>query len=75
MGLIALAEGDDKDLLDDCIEAQIHGPVHIARDVEALVLDPSHRGTEVEGLAPPGPLRRAGRLTDRRTPRCPSLRT
>ncbi|MFJ2932741.1 DUF3626 domain-containing protein [Streptomyces sp. NPDC087219] len=51
MGLIALAEDADKDLLDDYIEAQIHGPVRIARDVEALVLDPSHRGTEVEAAA------------------------
>ncbi|MFF5922344.1 DUF3626 domain-containing protein [Streptomyces flavochromogenes] len=51
MGLIALAESDDKDLLDDYIEAQIHGPVHLARDVEALVLDPSHRDTEVEAAA------------------------
>ncbi|WP_055598285.1 DUF3626 domain-containing protein [Streptomyces aureus] len=51
MGLIALAEADDQDMLDDCVEAQIHGPVRIARDVEALVLDPSHRGTEVEAAA------------------------
>ncbi|MCX5231769.1 DUF3626 domain-containing protein [Streptomyces sp. NPDC006553] len=51
MDLIALAEADDQDLLDDCIEAHIHGPVQVARDVEALVLDPSHRGTEVEAAA------------------------
>ncbi|MBP2580211.1 hypothetical protein J3A78_000689 [Streptomyces sp. PvR006] len=51
MGLIARAESDDRDLLDDYIEAQIHGPVQVARDVEALVLDPSHRGTEVEAAA------------------------
>ncbi|GGU94815.1 hypothetical protein GCM10010275_35640 [Streptomyces litmocidini] len=29
----------------------MHGPVVIGRDVEALVLDPSHRGTEVEEAA------------------------
>ncbi|KQX49908.1 MULTISPECIES: DUF3626 domain-containing protein [unclassified Streptomyces] len=51
MSLIALAEADEQDPLDDYIEAQIHGPVVIARDVEALVLDPSHRGTEVEAAA------------------------
>ncbi|MEV4940643.1 DUF3626 domain-containing protein [Streptomyces zaomyceticus] len=51
MPLIALAEADDKDPIDDYIEAQIHGPVLVGRDVEALVLDPSHRGTEVETAA------------------------
>lgn len=51
MPLIALADADDADALDDYIEAQIHGPVEIARHVEALVLDPSHRGTEVEKAA------------------------
>ncbi|MFG3346076.1 DUF3626 domain-containing protein [Streptomyces sp. NPDC048018] len=49
--LIALASADDRDALDDYIEAQVHGPVEIARDVEALVLDPSFRGTEVEAAA------------------------
>jgi hypothetical protein len=43
-----LAEADDKDLLDDYIEAQVHGPVALCRDVEALVLDPCFRGTPVE---------------------------
>ncbi|MER5308753.1 DUF3626 domain-containing protein [Streptomyces sp. NPDC002773] len=51
MRLVALAEADDKDPLDDYIEAQVHGPVVIGRDVEALVLDPSHKGTEVEAAA------------------------
>ncbi|MFJ8582122.1 DUF3626 domain-containing protein [Micromonospora sp. NPDC093277] len=32
--------------LDDYIEAQIHGEVNLARDVEALVVDPSFRGTD-----------------------------
>ncbi|MER7361802.1 DUF3626 domain-containing protein [Nonomuraea wenchangensis] len=51
MALIELAEADDPDLLDDYIEAQVHGPVRLDRDVEALVLDPSYRGTAVEGAA------------------------
>lgn len=39
------------DPLDGHIEAQIHGPVRFDRDVEALVLDPSYRGTAVEHAA------------------------
>ncbi|MEY9874854.1 hypothetical protein ABH931_004354 [Streptacidiphilus sp. MAP12-33] len=38
----------DTDPLDGYVEAQVHGPVMLSRDVEALVLDPSFRGTEVE---------------------------
>ncbi|MBY8874946.1 DUF3626 domain-containing protein [Micromonospora sp. PLK6-60] len=33
--------------LDDYIEAQIHGELSLARDVEAVVVDPSFRGTPV----------------------------
>ncbi|MFE5795483.1 DUF3626 domain-containing protein [Streptomyces sp. NPDC056503] len=51
MALVALAEADDCDPLDRYVEAQVHGPVELARDVEALVLDPSHRGTAVEEAA------------------------
>ena len=51
MSLIALAEADDKDLLDDYIEAHVHGPLVIGEDVEALVLDACYRGTEVEKAA------------------------
>ncbi|WP_406200251.1 DUF3626 domain-containing protein [Kitasatospora sp. NBC_01560] len=51
MGLVALAEADSADLLDDYIETQVHGEVRLDRDVEALVLDPSHRGTAVEEQA------------------------
>ncbi len=36
------------DLLDDYVEAHVHGVVDVRRDVEALVLDPSFRGTRVE---------------------------
>lgn len=49
--LVELAEAGTSDALDRHIEAQIHGRVRFDRDVEALVLDPSHRGTEVEAAA------------------------
>ena len=40
------ASAADHDLLDDYVEAHVHGLVDLARDVEALVLDPRYRGTE-----------------------------
>ncbi|WP_460339785.1 DUF3626 domain-containing protein [Actinoallomurus acanthiterrae] len=49
--LIALAEADDKDLLDDYIEAHVHGVVDFSRDAEALVLDPCYRDTSIEKAA------------------------
>lgn len=56
--IIALADATPAvDALDDYIEAQVHGPLALVRDVEALVLDVCYRDTEVE--------REAGRL------RCP----
>ncbi|MFE5645539.1 DUF3626 domain-containing protein [Rhodococcus sp. NPDC056516] len=39
------------DPLDHYIEAHVHGVVDIGTDVEALVLDPSYRGTQVEEIA------------------------
>ncbi|MFI6642674.1 DUF3626 domain-containing protein [Streptomyces sp. NPDC050504] len=51
MGLVELALADRRDALDDYIEAQVHGRVELARDVEALVLDPCYRGTPVETAA------------------------
>ncbi|KOU61745.1 hypothetical protein ADK57_26570 [Streptomyces sp. MMG1533] len=51
MSLIALAEADEQDALNDYIEAQVHAGVVLARDVEALVLDASYRGTPVETAA------------------------
>ncbi|MGW7611177.1 DUF3626 domain-containing protein [Streptomyces sp. NPDC054766] len=51
MALIEAAETDDRDALDDYIEAQVHGRVVPARDMEALVLDVSYRGTPVEAAA------------------------
>ena len=46
--LVVLAQADDKDPLDDYVEAQVHGVVDLTRDVEALVLDPCYRGTSIE---------------------------
>lgn len=46
--LVAMAGADDKDPLDDYVEAHVHGLIDLTRDVEALVLDPCYRGTEVE---------------------------
>ena len=51
MPLIPLARESPRDLLDDYIEAQVHGPVRLDRDVEAIVLDPAYRGTDIERLA------------------------
>ncbi|MGK5498220.1 DUF3626 domain-containing protein, partial [Streptomyces sp. URMC 125] len=51
MALVALAEANGADALDDYVEAQVHGPVRLDRDVEALVLDPCYRGTQVEAAA------------------------
>ena len=49
--MVAVAEADQQDLLDDYVEAQVHGGIELARDVETLVLDPGFAGTEVERLA------------------------
>src|SRR5699024_8249409 len=46
--LVALADADDRDLLDDYVGEHVHGGVRFARDVEALVLYPCYRGTPVE---------------------------
>jgi len=52
MSLVGLAQADDdRDLLDDYIEAQVHGPLLFAHDVEALVLDPCFRETDVQQWA------------------------
>lgn len=51
LSLIALAEADEQDALNDYIETQVHGGVVLARDAEALVLDASYRGTPVETAA------------------------
>ncbi|MEE6261943.1 DUF3626 domain-containing protein [Plantactinospora sonchi] len=46
--LVARAEADDRDPLDDYVEAQVHGVVDLTRDVEAVVLDPCYRDTPTE---------------------------
>ena len=51
MHLIDLATADSRDRLDDYIEAHVHGPLRLATDVEALVLDPCFRDTDVEAFA------------------------
>lgn len=51
LALIPLADAFNGDPLDDYIEAQVHGSLRLADDVEALVLDPCYRGTEIERLA------------------------
>ncbi|MEU5261065.1 DUF3626 domain-containing protein [Amycolatopsis sp. NPDC021455] len=51
MPLIPLAEADTRDPLDDYIEAHVHGPLRLASDVAALVLDPAFRGTDIETAA------------------------
>lgn len=43
---VAGAPGAAGRALDDYIEAQIHGELSLARDVEAIVVDPSFHGTE-----------------------------
>lgn len=50
MPLIALA-GAASDPLERVIEAHVHGALRLNRDIAALVLDPSFRGTEVEEAA------------------------
>jgi hypothetical protein len=49
--LIALADADEQDYLDDYIEAHVHGVIRFATDVEAVVLDPCFRDTAIEELA------------------------
>ncbi|WP_224278353.1 DUF3626 domain-containing protein [Nocardioides lacusdianchii] len=49
--LIQLADGQGHGVLDDYVEAHVHGTVRLDTDVEALVLDPCFRGTEVADQA------------------------
>lgn len=46
--LLALAASTTVDALDDYIEAQIHGSIELARDVEAIVLDACYRDTPID---------------------------
>lgn len=47
----AAAAAGEMDVLDDYVEAHVHGPLRLDADVEAVVLDPCHRGTDVEAAA------------------------
>ena len=49
--LINMAMSSSADLLDDYIEAHIHGTISLKDDVERLVLDPVFRATEIEQYA------------------------
>jgi hypothetical protein len=49
--LVAMAASDDKDPLDDYVEAHVHGVLDLTADVEALVLDPCYQGTDIEADA------------------------
>jgi hypothetical protein len=53
MSLIGLAEENRRglDLLGNYVEAHVHGPLRLADDVKALVLDPCYLGTVVEDAA------------------------
>ncbi|MFK7994520.1 MAG: DUF3626 domain-containing protein [Granulosicoccus sp.] len=54
MGLISLADANEAgldDSLDNYVEAHVHGPVHVERDVDSLVLDPSFRNSPIESVA------------------------
>ena len=74
--LVDLAAQGDVDPLDDYVEAQVHGPVVLAEHVEALVLDPCHRGTEVERLAQALPCPSSGtRASASASLCCNSIRT
>jgi hypothetical protein len=51
LGDVVAAAAHSDDPMDDYVEAQVHGPVLVERDVEALVLDACYRGTAVERVA------------------------
>lgn len=50
-GLAEITHSPSGDPLDQYVEAHVHGAVTILHDVEALVLDPSYRGTDIEAVA------------------------
>ncbi len=49
--LIDKASSSDVDLLDDYIEAHVHGIISLKDDIECLVLDPIYRSTIIEERA------------------------
>ena len=80
MGLVSIAEQNvgSVDFLDDYIEAHVHGRLSLRDDVDALVLDPSYRGTRVEAVvaALPCPVEwHSGfRMLESRLPECVEYR-
>lgn len=80
MALIALADRNAAglDILDDYVEAHVHGPIRFDEDVEAIVLDPSHAGTRIEEAAARLPCRvewhEGFRLPRADLPRCVAYR-
>ncbi|MEV0846248.1 DUF3626 domain-containing protein [Streptomyces sp. NPDC049954] len=46
--LVGRCRTGGRDVLDAYVEAHVHGPVSLERDVEVLVLDSAYRGTGVE---------------------------
>lgn len=58
--LVALAEADGKDPLDDYVGAHAHGTVDLTRDAAALVPDPCYPGTPTEKAARRLPARSNG---------------
>lgn len=55
MPLVALASEharwSGQDVLDDHIEAHVHGPLVVGSHIAALVLDPAYRNTDIEAAA------------------------
>lgn len=49
--LIDKANSASEDLLDDYVEAHIHGEISLKNDIECVVLDPIYRGTNIEHQA------------------------
>lgn len=49
-------QATELDHLDEAVEAQVHGPVLLQRDVEAIVLDPCFTGSPVAEAAAACPL-------------------
>ena len=53
MNLIEKAKDNvgNLDVLDNYVEAHVHGPVSLNDDIEAVVLDPTFKGTQIEDAA------------------------
>lgn len=56
IALTELADTERLDLLDDYVEAHLHGSLVLARDVEAVVLDPAYLRTDNADIAARSPV-------------------